>query len=71
MKKIVGKIFKLLDKLEKVEQGNVDTVIEGVSRKLRTLCKPRYYPEQCTHWAIMLQIAPLLEKSFYPFTFEG
>lgn len=61
-------IEDVLDGTKELEQGNVDTVIEGVSRKLRTLCKPRYYPEQRTHWAIMLQIAPLLEKSFYKYS---
>ena len=34
MKKIVGKIFKLLDKLEKVEQGNVDKGFELLYYKL-------------------------------------
>lgn len=54
--------------ISEFRQGSVAEIQEGVSKKLRLLCKPKYFPEQCAHWAIMLQIAPILEKSFYVYS---
>lgn len=40
---------------------------DGTRKKERTIYKPRFYPDQCIHWAIMQQIEPLLMKGMYEF----
>lgn len=38
---------------------------DGANKKERIIYKPRFYPDQVIHWALMLQIEPLLEKGMY------
>ena len=40
-------------------------IFDGARKKERIISKPRFYPDQCIHWAIMLQIEPLLHKRMY------
>ena len=40
---------------------------DGTRKKERTIYKPRFYPDQCIHWAIMQQIEPLLMRGMYEF----
>lgn len=44
------------------------TVVGGTNNKTRNIHKPHFYPDQCIHWAIYLQIAPILQKSFYKYS---
>lgn len=38
---------------------------DGVRKKERIIYKPQFYPDQCIHWALMLQIEPILMKKMY------
>ena len=38
---------------------------DGVRKKERTIFKPHFYPDQCIHWALMLQIEEVLLKKMY------
>lgn len=40
---------------------------DGTRKKERVIFKPRFYPDQCIHWAIMQQIEPLLLRGMYEF----
>ncbi len=41
------------------------TVEEGTSRKTRILKKPKFWSDQCVHWAIYQVIGPPIYKSMY------
>ena len=43
----------------------VKTIYDGTRHKERTIYKPRFYPDQIIHWAVMLQIGDILKKRFY------
>ena len=46
-------------------QGDLATINnDGSHKKQRELCKPRFFPDQCAHWAIMQIVQPELEKGF-------
>lgn len=38
---------------------------DGVVGKDREICKPKFFPDQCIHWAVMLQIQPLIMRGMY------
>ena len=38
---------------------------EGSRNKMREIHKPRFWPDQCTHWAVYNVIGPMLFKRFY------
>lgn len=40
---------------------------DGTRKKERIIYKPRFYPDQCIHWALMLQIENLLMRGMYEF----
>ncbi len=46
----------------------IKTIRDGVSQKVRTIYKPNYYPDQIVHWALMLQIEPVIMKGMYYYT---
>ena len=41
---------------------------DGVRKKERIIFKPRFFPDQVVHWALMLQLEPLLSKGMYELT---
>ena len=43
------------------------TIMDGANKKERTICKPRYYPDQIIHWALMLQIQPVIMRGMYEY----
>lgn len=45
----------------------VGTVKEGASQKERKIFKPNFFPDQVIHWAMMLQVSPILRKGMYKF----
>lgn len=45
----------------------IKKIVDGTSGKERTIFKPRFYPDQIIHWALMLQIQPLLMKGMYSY----
>jgi len=46
----------------------VKTVRDGAAQKERTIHKPRYYPDQIIHWALMLQLQPVIMRSMYAYS---
>lgn len=42
-------------------------IMDGVRKKERIICKPKFYPDQVIHWALMLQLEPLLKKGMYDY----
>jgi retron-type reverse transcriptase len=44
------------------------TVQDGSSGKIREICKPRYYPDQIIHWALMLQLHPVIMRGMYAYS---
>ena len=40
---------------------------DGANKKERTIYKPRFYPDQVVHWALMLQLEPILMRGMYEF----
>ena len=41
------------------------TIHDGANKKERIIHKPAFFPDQCVHWALMLQIQPILQKGMY------
>lgn len=46
----------------------IKTIQDGVNQKTRTIYKPNYYPDQIVHWALMLQIEPIIMRGMYQYT---
>ena len=46
----------------------VKQIRDNSSGKVRTIHKPRYYPDQVIHWALVLQIKPIMEKGMYEYS---
>lgn len=40
---------------------------DGSRKKVRTICKPAFYPDQIIHWAVMQVIQPILERGMYEY----
>ena len=40
---------------------------DGANRKERIIFKPAFYPDQCIHWSLMLQLQPILQKGMYEY----
>ena len=58
---LVNKTYVPSPYIEKIIQ-------DGATKKVRAICKPRYYPDQIIHWALMQQIQPILAKGMYEYT---
>ena len=46
----------------------IKTIIDGSSGKERTIFKPKFYPDQIIHWALMLNLQPIIMKGMYPYS---
>lgn len=46
---------------------HVTVINDGTSKKTRTIYKPNFYPDQIIHWALMLQLEPIIMKSMYEY----
>lgn len=42
-------------------------ILDGARKKERIIYKPQFYPDQVVHWALMLQLEPILMKGMYEF----
>lgn len=40
-------------------------IYDGARKKERIIKKPKFFPDQCIHWSLMLIVEPLFEKRFY------
>lgn len=45
----------------------IKRIYDGASQKERTICKPKYYPDQIVHWALMLQLEPIIMRGMYEY----
>ena len=50
----------LIKRTYKLSPYRKKTIREGIYRKERTICVPKFYPDQIIQWAIILQIQPYL-----------
>jgi len=46
---------------------SVKKIFDGSSGKERNIYKPNFYPDQIIHWALILQIQPVMMKSMYQY----
>ena len=46
----------------------IKTIFDGSSRKERMIYKPKFYPDQIIHWALMLNIQPIIMKGMYKYS---
>lgn len=46
----------------------IKTIQDGATQKERTIYKPRFYPDQIIHWALMLQLQPVIMRGMYEYT---
>lgn len=51
-----------------LHDGERAIINEGTSKKRREICKPRFFPDHCAHWAVMQIVGPMLVKSYYPYS---
>lgn len=51
-----------------LHDGERETINEGTKKKKRELCKPRFFPDHCVHWAVMQIIGVELMKSYYKYS---
>lgn len=58
----------ILDPQAELQAGEFVPVVEGSRKKERELCKPRFFPEHCLHWAVMLVLIPEFEKRLYVYS---
>ena len=45
----------------------VKKIYDGANKKERIIYKPKFYPDQIIHWALMLQIQALLGRGMYDY----
>lgn len=58
----------LVNKTYTPTKPQVKTIKDTSSNKIRTIYKPNFYPDQIIHWALMLQIEPILSKGMYEYS---
>lgn len=58
---LVNKTYRASPYIEK-------TIEDGATKKIRTIYKPRYYPDQIIHWALMLQLQPIIMRGMYQYS---
>lgn len=71
VKRILENIDLYAEKLQKIliEESFIPAppvqckIIDGPSRKERIITIPKFFPDHCLHWALMLQLEPIIMKS--------
>ena len=64
-----NEIYKMLKNKTYVPSPYQEVIIhDGARKKERTIYKPCFYPDQCIHWALMLQIEPILSRGMYDYS---
>ena len=58
----------LLDKKYRPSPYVTKTIQDGASKKTRTISKPQFFPDQIVHWALMLQIQPIIMRGMYAYS---
>lgn len=57
----------LVEKRYSPSPYTIKVVRDGPSQKERVIYKPRFFPDQIIHWALMLQLHELLLKGMYEY----
>ena len=61
-----NKISKLLKSKDyKPSSYKIKRIKDGAQKKTRVIYKPRYYPDQIIHWALMQQIQAIIMRGMY------
>lgn len=61
-------IYKMLvSKNIKLSPYKKMKIHDGTSRKERIIFKPAFFPDQCIHWCLMLQIQDILQNGMYEY----
>jgi len=55
----------LIEQSFKPSPYSTKIIKDGPSQKEREISKPRFFPDQVIHWALMLQLEPILYKRMY------
>lgn len=59
-------VQKMLKEKSYTPSPYIEMIIhDGANKKERIIYKPRFYPDQVVHWALMLQIQSIIYKSMY------
>lgn len=54
-----------LQTLDFISPYRIKTIVDGTSKKERTIQIPKFWPDQCAHHAIVQILQPIIEKSSY------
>jgi len=57
----------LVDQTFEPTRPKEKTILDGPSGKTRTICRPSFFPDQIVHWAIMLQLEPIMMRGMYQY----
>lgn len=57
----------LIDKAFTPSPYDQKKILDGAGKKERIISKPRYFPDQIVHWALMLQIQPIIMRGMYEY----
>lgn len=55
----------LKNKTFKVSPCQEMKIKDGMKKKERIIYKPRFFPDQCVHWAVMLQLEKIFKRGMY------
>lgn len=55
----------LIEKRYKPNPYIKKSIYDGANKKERIIYKPMFFPDQCVHWALMLQIKDILKRGMY------
>lgn len=57
----------LLDRSYAPSPYTIKVIRDGPSGKVRIIHKPRFWPDQIIHWALMLQLTPIIMRGMYEY----
>jgi len=57
----------LVNKSYKASPYTIKTILDGANKKERVIFKPRYFPDQIIHWALMLQLHDIIMSGMYEY----
>jgi RNA-directed DNA polymerase len=58
----------LINKTYKPSPYKVKTIFDGANKKERNIYKPKFYPDQIVHWALMQQLELVIMKGMYKYS---
>ena len=66
--KYVDILFNMLTTKEiKLSPYKKMIIHDGANKKERIIFKPAFFPDQCIHWSLMLQLQPILQRGMYEY----